>query len=152
MAQARDHFGDLKAGQLPTFTGLSTLGNFDLNLTALVEILRRHTEATRSHLLHRAVGIVAIGERLIAFTVFTTFAGDGLGTNAVHRHVQGAVRLWAQGPQRHARRVKALADFVQALNAFQGNRLASCLEVQQVAQLDRRAPAQQADIFLISRV
>jgi hypothetical protein len=59
--RSRDHLGDLEAGQLAALAGLGALGDLDLDLAAVVEVLGRDAEAARGDLLDRRVGVVAVG-------------------------------------------------------------------------------------------
>ena len=61
MAHARDHFVDLVAGQLAALAGLGALGNLDLQIVGIDEVIRGDAEASRSHLLDRAAAQIAVG-------------------------------------------------------------------------------------------
>ena len=56
MAQCRDFFGNLVAGQLTTLTRLSPLGHLYLEHPGVGKILYRHAESTAGDLLYPAVG------------------------------------------------------------------------------------------------
>ena len=110
MAQAGDHLADLEAGQLAALAGLGALGDLDLELAAVVEILRRDAEAARGDLLDRRRGIVAVGPRPVARRVLAAFARIGLGADPVHGDRQRLVRLRPERAERDAGRHQALAD------------------------------------------
>ena len=141
VAQARDHLGDLEAGQLPAFAGLGALSDLDLDLAALVQVFGRDAEAARGDLLHRRIGIVAVGQRTVAGAILAAFAGDRLGADPVHGDVQRAVRFGTEGAERHPRRDEAFADGVDALHLVQPHAGGVGAVVQQVAKLDRRQGA-----------
>ena len=66
VAQLGDHLADLEAGQLAALAGLGALGDLDLELAAVVQILGRDAEAARGDLLDGRGGVVAVGPRLVA--------------------------------------------------------------------------------------
>mmetsp|Transcript_7117 Transcript_7117/g.11628 ORF Transcript_7117/g.11628 Transcript_7117/m.11628 type:complete len:375 (-) Transcript_7117:1930-3054(-) len=138
MAQTGDQVGDLHSRQLATLAGLGPLGDLDLQLFALVEVFGGHAKAARGDLFDLGRRVVAIGFGVEMRGVFAALARVRLGPNAVHRHVQGLVRLRAQRAQRHARCHKPLADRGDAFHLFQWDRFAHGLDVHQVAQMDRR--------------
>src|SRR3546814_1672838 len=57
IAQPRDQLRHLEAGELAAFAGLGALRDLDLDLAAVVEVLRRHAEAAARDLLARAGGV-----------------------------------------------------------------------------------------------
>ena len=148
MPQPCDQRGHLHAGQLPTLAGLGPLGDLDLQLFAGVQIFRRHAKAARGHLLDLGARVVAIRFRHEMRRIFTTLARVTLRANAVHRHVQRLVRLWAQRPQAHARRHKPLADRGDAFHLLNRHRLAQHLDVQQIANVNRRIGPHRGGILL----
>ena len=152
MAQARDHLGDLEAGQLPAFAGLGALRHLDLEFAALVEILSGDAEAARGHLLDRGIRIVAVWQLLVAGGVLAAFARDGARPDAVHGDVERAVSLGRERAQAHAGRHEALADVVDALHLVQGNAFRGRLHFEQVAQLDRFGDAAFAHIGRVALV
>ena len=141
MTQLGDHLADLEARQLAALAGLGALGHLDLELAAVVEVLRRDAEAARRHLLDGRRGVVAVGARPIARRILAAFARIGLRPDAVHGDRQRLVRLRSQRAQRDAGRHQALAQLGDRFDLVEGNRRAVGLEVQQVAQVDgRQAP------------
>jgi hypothetical protein len=93
VAQFRDQFRHLEAGQLAAFAGLGALRDLDFEFAALIEVFRRHAEATRSHLLDRGIGIVAVGFGAEIQRVLAAFAGIRLCSDAVHGDVERLVRF-----------------------------------------------------------
>ena len=65
VAQPRDRLVDLGAGQLTALAGLRTLGDLDLQLVGVDEVVRGDTEARRRDLLDRAPAPVAVGIGLV---------------------------------------------------------------------------------------
>src|SRR5690606_24551005 len=105
-----DHVGHLEARQLPAFSRLRTLGDLDLDFSALVEVFRGYPKASRRYLLDCRVLIVAIGVRRKAARILSSLATVRLGADPVHRNVEGAVGFWRQGAEAHARGDEPLAD------------------------------------------
>ena len=77
--QAGNQRVDLAARQLSAFTGLGTLGDFDLQHFRIHQIVRRYSEATRGHLFDLGTFVGAETGR-----VFAAFAGVGASAQAVH--------------------------------------------------------------------
>ena len=134
MAHARDYFIHFVARQLAAFAGLGALGDLDLQLVGVHQVVGRDAEARRSHLLDRATPPVAIGIACKALFVFPALAGIGLPADAVHRNGQRLVRLFADGPERHGAGGEALHDFPGRLHFFDRHRLLRQLELHQAAQ------------------
>ena len=61
MAYARDHLIHFVARQLAALAGLGALGDLDLQLVGVHQVVGRDAEARRSHLLDRAAPPIAIG-------------------------------------------------------------------------------------------
>src|ERR1700733_14563224 len=107
MPDARDPFIHFVAGQLSALAGLSALRDLDLKLIGVHQVMRRNSEARRSHLLDGAATPIAIGIAIKALLVFPALAGVGLSSDAVHRDRQRLVRLFADGSERHGAGSKA---------------------------------------------
>ena len=152
VAKFRDEFRHLEARQLAAFTRLRTLGDLDLDFSALVQIFRRHTKSTRCDLLDCRIHIVAIWKRTEPRTVFAAFPGNGFRADTVHGNIQRTVRFRTEGAQRHARCHEALANLINRLNAGYRNRCPGRLEVQQVTQLNRVARVNSLHIFAIDGI
>ena len=75
MPEVGDGLGHLEAGQLAALAGLRALGHLDLDLAAVVEIIRRHAEAARGHLLDLGICVVAVGPRPVAFGILAALTG-----------------------------------------------------------------------------
>src|SRR5882724_4461536 len=104
MPNGGDLGGDLMAGQLPAFTRLRALGDFDLELVGRNKIFRSHTEAGRRDLLDSAVCEIAARSTFESVIVFAAFAAVALGAKPVHRDGQSFVRLFRKRAERHSRR------------------------------------------------
>ncbi len=138
MTQARDEVGDLHPRQLPPFTWFCTLGNFDLQLLALVEVLRRHAKAARGDLLDLGRRIVTIRFRMEMCGIFSAFTAVRLCPDAVHRNVQRFVCLRTKRPKRHAGRHKTFANRCDAFHLIQWHWRSKRFNCQQITQMDRR--------------
>ena len=138
MTQLRDQAGHLEAGQLPALAGLRTLGDLDLDLAAIVEVLGGDAEATGSDLLDGRIRIVAIGARLGTRRVLAAFAGIAARADAVHRDGQRLMRFGAQGAERNPGRDQTFADLGDALDFLdRDGGTALVPKIEQVAQGDR---------------
>ena len=138
MAQTGNQVGDLHAGQLSTLTGLGALRNLDFQLFTLVQILGSHTKPARGDLLDLRRRIIAIGFGHKVGRVFTALTRIRLGTNAVHRDVQGLVGLRRQSTKRHSGRHKPLPNGCDRFHLFNRNRLTQGFDIQQIAQMNGR--------------
>jgi hypothetical protein len=75
-AAPRDVLVHLVAGQLAALAGLGALRHLDLQLVGVHQVVRRHAEAARGHLLDRAAAPVAVGIAACeARLVFAALAG-----------------------------------------------------------------------------
>ena len=139
VAQPRDHLRHLEAGQLPALAGLGALGDLDLQLAALVQVLGGDAEAARRHLLDGGVPVVAVLVGTEARRILAALARVGLGADAVHRDVQRG-----RAPRATARPIdmpgvmKRLRIAVDALDLVDRDGGLGGAELQQVAQLHRR--------------
>ena len=93
MPHLGDRRVDLVAGQLSALAGLGTLRHLDLDHVGVDEILRRHAEAARGHLLDGRAHAVAVGHRLVAVGLLAALAGVRLAADAVHGDGERRVRL-----------------------------------------------------------
>src|SRR3954468_160852 len=105
MAGARDDGVDLVAGQLAPFAWLRALGDLDLQLRRVDEILGGNSEARGCDLLDRAVPIGAE-----ARWIFAAFAAVAAAANAVHGDGEGLVRFGAERAEGHRARAESLRD------------------------------------------
>lgn len=78
VAGAGDHLIDLEARQLTSLARLRALGDLDLNLVGIDQILRIDAETPRCDLLHRTAQRRAVGKRGVAGGVLAPFAGVAL--------------------------------------------------------------------------
>src|SRR5207302_11084367 len=92
VARPRDHLVHLVTGELTAFTRLRALRDFDLELRRGYEVFRGHAEASRCHLLDRAVAFRAEPRALLS-----TLAGIAATAEAIHRDGERIVRLAADG-------------------------------------------------------
>ncbi len=94
MAHPRNHFIHFVSRQLAAFAGLRALGDFDLQLVRVDQIVGGDSEASGCHLLDRAATPIAIRIARKASFVFPALAGIGSAADAVHRNGQRFVRLF----------------------------------------------------------
>ena len=151
VAQHADVLADLAAGQLAALAGLGALRHLDLDLVGRDQVLGRHAEAARGHLLDLAAQRVA-GLQLVvgldhlaadhvadlralrdrdalqlvavARRVFAALAGVALAADAVHRHRERRVRLGGDRAERHRAGGEALDDLGRRLDLVERDRLA----------------------------
>ena len=119
VAQARDQFADLVSGKLAALAGLGTLGDLDLQLVGVDEVLRGHAEASGGDLLDFVVAqrddalVVAVGR--VGRRVFAALAGVGARAQHVHGDGDGLVRLGTERAQRHGAGDEALDEALRRL-------------------------------------
>ena len=148
MPQLRDQLGHLDPRQLPALAGLRALSDLDLQLLAVVQVVGRHPEPPARHLLDLGARVVPVRLRLIVRRVLAPLARVRLRPDPVHRHVQRLVRLRAERPEAHPRRHEPLADRGDRLDLVDRHRPRLRLEVQEVAQVDRRPRLHRLRILL----
>ncbi len=122
------------AGQLAAFAGLRALGHLDLQLVGVDQVLARHAEAARRHLLDRAAAAVAVLVRREAPAVLAALAGVALAADAVHRDRQRLVRLRADRAEGHRAGREAVEDRLRRLDLFDRDRLAVGSDLEEAAQ------------------
>src|SRR5206468_5947621 len=128
---ARDDRVHLVTGELPSFTGLGTLRDLDLQLGGVDEILRRYAETRRCNLLDRAVarGAVAGG-------IFAAFPAVAATTEPVHGDCERLVCFGAQRAERHRPRAESPGDASGGFDLVQWNRFA----LDKIEQTTQRRP------------
>src|SRR5215470_16348169 len=97
MPKPSQHLRHFDARQLPAFAGFGALGDLDLDLAAIEQILGRDAESTRRDLFDRRGRVVAVPAGYIARGILAAFAAVGFGTDAVHRDGKSLVRLGTEG-------------------------------------------------------
>ena len=96
-------------------------------MSALIEILGRHAEAARGHLLDLRAHRVAVRQRLVAVGLLAAFAGVRLAADAIHGDGERGVRLAADRAERHGAGREALDDVLGRLDLIERNGLAAHL-------------------------
>ena len=82
---------DLLAGQVTTLAGLGALGELDLQVGGVHQVVAGHAETCRCDLLD-----LAVAQRIIdAVFGFAAFTGVGAAVQAVHGDGHALVRLFA---------------------------------------------------------
>ncbi len=114
VAHAGDDLVHLAAGELAALAGLGALGDLDLKLVGVDQVVGGDAEAARGHLLDGAAAPVAE-----ALLVFAALAGVGAAAEAVHGDGEGLVRLLADGAERHGAGREALDDLGGRLDLLQ---------------------------------
>src|SRR5258708_40165983 len=79
---------DLVPRQLPTFAGLGTLCNFDLQFLSVDQEVTGYTKTSGPYLLNRAVARDAVRFEGIASWIFATLPGVTLAAVAIHRNAR----------------------------------------------------------------
>ena len=98
MPKPRDQLGHFHPRKLSTFTGLGPLGDLDLQLFAMVQILRCNAKPATGDLLDLRRRIVPVWLRREMRRVLAALAGIRLCADPVHRDVQGLMRLGLRAP------------------------------------------------------
>ena len=134
------HPGDvgrhLVAGQLPALAGLRPLRDLDLQLLRMVQVLRRHPEASAGDLLDRAATVFAVRSDDIPRRILAALAAVAAAAETVHGDRQRFVHLLAQRPETHRARHEPAQDRFFRLDLFKRHR--------RTRGPDREQPAQRA--------
>ena len=117
----------LVARELAALARLGALRHLDLQVVGVDEVLRRHAEATRRHLLDRGAAEVAVRVAHVAVGVFAALAGVRLAADAVHRDRERLVRFLRDRAVRHRAGREALDDLADRLDLVDRHRLAHAL-------------------------
>src|SRR5205085_8504620 len=97
----RDVLVDLVAWQLATLARLRALGDLDLQLVGVDQVVGGDAEAARRHLLDRGAAIVAVRVERVAARVLTALTRVRLAAHGVHRDGERLVRLGGERAERH---------------------------------------------------
>ncbi len=114
----------LVAGQLAALAGLGTLRHLDLEHVGVDEILGRHAEASRRHLLDgRALGVLrAVGQLQVAVRLLAALARVRLAADAVHRDGERRMGLARDRAEAHRARRETLDDLGRRLDLVERHR------------------------------
>ena len=107
---------DLVARELAALAGLGALGDLDLEVVGVHEVLARDPEAARGHLLDGAAAQVAVRVRHVALGVLASLAGVRAAPEAVHRDRERLVSLGGDRPVGHRAGREALHDRLDRLD------------------------------------
>ena len=132
----RDDLVHLITRQLTTFTRFSTLGDLDLDLIGVHQILRGDTETAGSDLLDGRAERQPILTRCEASGILATLSGVAASMYLVHGHGHGLVCLLADRAKTHRSGHEATHDGLFRLHLLQGDGFAR-LEGEEVTQEDR---------------
>ena len=116
-------FGHLKARQLPALPRFRPLGDFDLQLVGVGQVMTAHAEPAGGHLLDLAAARIAVGIGDIPYRVFTAFTRIAFASQAVHGNGQGFMRLAGNRPDRHRPGAESFGDLFDRFHFLEGNRL-----------------------------
>ena len=126
-ARARHPRLHLCTRQMAALAGLRALGHLDLNFVCGEQVLLRHAEAPRSHLLDGGIELRAEALRQLA-----ALAGVGLAADVVHGLGHALVGLLGEGAVGHRAGLEAVHDLACGLHLRKRNRRAVLeAEVQQ---------------------
>src|SRR5271154_3178913 len=92
---------DLVARKLPALTRFCPLGDLDLKLVAVHQIVRRDAETCAGHLLDRAAFAVAVRQRNEARLVLASLSAIRSTPDAIHRNGEILVGFLADTPEAH---------------------------------------------------
>ena len=121
---------DLGSRKVAAFARLGTLGELDLQIGGMHQIVAGHAEARRCDLLD-----LAVTQRIVdAVFGFSAFAGVGTCADGVHGDGEGLVRLLRDGSVAHGAGGETLDDLAGRLDFADVNRFAIGLELHQAAQ------------------
>ncbi|MPL60913.1 hypothetical protein SDC9_06477 [bioreactor metagenome] len=146
--QTCDELGHLHARKLAALAGLGALRDLDFQLFAVVQVFGGHAEPARGHLLDLRRRVVAVRFGHEMRRILAALATVRLRADAVHRDVQGLVRLRPERAERHAGGDEALADRGDRFHLLDRHRLAERLDVEQVTDVNRRVRPHHRRILL----
>ena len=129
------HLGDprrhLRAGQMAALTGLGTLGELDLQIRGVHQIVARHTEASRGDLLD-----LAAQQRIVEpFGRFAALTGVRTRSDRVHRDRKRLVRLLRNGAVAHRTGFKTGHNGIHTLYLFDRYTLLRIIEIQHTTDI-----------------
>ena len=107
---------ELDPGQLPALAGLGPLGDLDLQVIRVHQVLAGDAEPTRRHLLDGAATQVAVGVGHVAVRVLAALPGVGLAAQPVHGDGERLVRLLRDRPVGHSAGGEPLHDLRHRLD------------------------------------
>jgi hypothetical protein len=142
VAGAGDPRVDLEARQLAALPRLGALGDLDLEVVGVDQVLAGHAEAARGHLLDGAAPQVAVGVGGVAVGVLAALAGVGAAADPVHGDGQVLVRLGRDGAVGHGAGGEAGHDGLDRLHLVDGDGAGPALEA---ARRRRFSEPHQAD-------
>ena len=134
VAHGRDPGIDFSARQLPALARLGALGDLDLQLARVDQVVAGDAEAAAGHLLDPGVLRVSGSHLVVAGRVFAALAGVGLAADAVHRDGQRLVRFLGDRPVAHRAGLEAAHDRLDGLHLLDPHRVRGVAEVHQAAQ------------------
>ena len=112
----------LVTGELAPLPGLGPLGDLDLDVVGVDQVLRGHPEAAGRHLLDGTPPQVAVAVRGEAVGVLAALAGVGLAAEPVHGDGQRLVGLGRDGSVGHRPGGEPGHDRVHRLHLVDGDR------------------------------
>src|SRR5262249_59702298 len=138
-ADAGDAVVHLVAGELSALARLCALGDLDLQLVGVDQVLGADPEAGAGDLLDGAAPQVTVGVGDVAARLLAALAGVAAPAEAVHRDGQGLVRLGADAPEAHRPGDEAPDDGLQRLDLLDRYRRPCGSELEEASQ--RRSAA-----------
>ena len=134
VAHLRDRRVHFHARKLSAFAGFRALGDLDLQLAGVDEIVRGHAEAAARHLLDGGIARVAVAVVEIAGRIFAALAGVRFTADAVHGDGERLVRFFRNAAIRHRPGLEPLQDALDRLDFIDAHRLGGRAEIHQTTQ------------------
>src|SRR3984885_5953015 len=134
MAHAGDYVVDFVAGQLAAFAGFRALGDFDLQVVGVDQVVRGYSETRRGHLLDGAAAEITVGVGLESLFILASFARVGASAHAIHRDRQRFVGFLADRADRHRAGGEAFHDLRGRPDVVERDGGAVGFEVEHAAQ------------------
>src|SRR5439155_9577922 len=123
MPHLRDPWIYFVAGKLSALAWLRALGDLDLQLPGVDQVVAGDAEPGAGHLLDGGVLRVAVRFQLVPGRIFAAFAGVRLAADAVHGHGEHLVRFLGDGAVAHRARLEAAHDRLDGLHFVELHRL-----------------------------
>ena len=137
MANLRDLAIDFVARKLASFSRLCSLRDLDLQFVGIDEILSRHAETARSHLLDCGSERNAFRAYAKPLRFLTAFTCVGAAANAVHCFGERGVGFPADGAKAHRSRCETPDDVGCGLDILDRDRRSGRTQIQQASERQR---------------
>src|SRR5215510_7306303 len=110
MSHSRDPGIDLMSGKLTSLSWLGALGDFDLQLLRVDQVITGYAKTTGGNLLDRAIPGITVGLGVVTIRVFPSLSSIALAAQAIHGNGQRFVGFLADRSIGHRSGLEAPDD------------------------------------------